>query len=77
MHTTEVSHHRLLLRGAEAVVHKKTIHPINKYGNTKDSVSKMEGSAKSTSYRMKNSGYLVLAVLAGLILYSNMAAARA
>jgi hypothetical protein len=58
----------------EAVHNSKTVHPVNKYGNTKDTVSKLEGSAKTTSYRMKNSGYLILAALAGLILYSNIAA---
>lgn len=74
MHAPTQSHHRLIVRGAEAVVHSKTVHPINKYGNTKDEVSKVEGPAASTSYRMKNSGYVVIVVLAGLIIYSNMAA---
>lgn len=72
MHSPNVSHHRLLRRGVEQAVHKKTIHPINKYGNTSDAISENKGGAVTTSYRMKNSGVIVIAFLIWAIIYSNM-----
>jgi hypothetical protein len=59
-------------RGAESATHKKTIHPVNKYGNTKDEVSKTDGPASTASFRMKNSGYLIAFAFVGLLLYSNL-----
>lgn len=76
MHSPEISHHRLVRRGAEEAVHKKTIHPVNKFGNTKDSVTANTGSAVDASYRMKNSGVMVLAALFILIGATNLAANR-
>lgn len=51
MHGASLKHHRLLVRGAEAAHHSATIHPINKYGNTRDKKTKLEGPAKSTTDR--------------------------
>lgn len=71
MHSPTISHHRLVRRGVETASHKSTVHPVNKYGNTRDATSAMEGSAASSSYRMNNSGYLVLGALFALIVVSN------
>jgi hypothetical protein len=51
LHSPGVKHHRLIVRGADAARHSATIHPINKYGNTRDKVTKLEGPAKSTTDR--------------------------
>lgn len=71
LHGTGVMHHRLVKRGAEMAVHKQAVHPINKYGNTKDQVSDVEGSAASTSFRMKNWGYLLIAGFVIVLVISN------
>ena len=76
LHSPGTTHHRLLTRGLEQVLQKTTIHPVNKYGNSRDSVSELKGPAKSTSSRTHYSVVLIGFAFLGSTLLINYLTTR-
>lgn len=72
LHTPGIFHHRLLETGAKVSKHKTTIHPINKYSNARDNVSKTDTVTKTAAFRSNTSAMIIVALFAVALLYTNV-----